>query len=268
MSWRRWGLVGAITLPLLAAPLVLDAVRLPGAEELRSRITSRYSPGTARSWTPLWAISPQLRESVVIWEDPAFYHHSGVSLRMILGAVATDVKERRWARGGSTITQQVAKNLFLTREKTLRRKWRDALVARRLERVLSKDEILEVYLNTAEWGESVHGAREAARFYFGLPADRLDWAEAALLASVLPNPRALSPCGARADTAPRRDLILGRLHEEGRITREQHDRAVATPVVVRCRRSEAPGRTPGRRSPRTAPGSGASPRASGRAGPS
>jgi monofunctional biosynthetic peptidoglycan transglycosylase len=196
-----------------------------------------------RSWKPLGLIAAELRETVVLWEDPEFYDHDGLSYGAILLALRTDLREGRFARGGSTITQQVAKNLFLTRDKTVRRKLQDAVLARRLERVLSKEEILEVYLNSAEWGDGVHGAEAAAQFYFGVAATHLDWPQSALLAAILPNPHVLNPCVNAADATRRRDVILRRLHEENRISAVQHGEAVAAPPAVTCG-----ARTPARRS--------------------
>jgi membrane peptidoglycan carboxypeptidase len=208
--------VAAFTVLLMLAGLAYELLRLPSAEELRVSVTTRYPEQARKGWLPIRAISPRLKEAVVAWEDPTFYHHSGFSYRATWQALKVDVREGNYARGGSTISQQVAKNLFLTREKTLRRKFDDAVVAHRLEKVLSKDEILEVYLNTAEWGEGIYGAGAAAEHYFHKRAADVDWAEAALLAALLQNPRAYAPCGPRGgETRRHRDMILRFLEQDG-----------------------------------------------------
>ncbi|MGH9601052.1 MAG: transglycosylase domain-containing protein [Terriglobales bacterium] len=216
---------------------MVEAWRLPSAVELRAQLASRSPPASRQSWKPLSSISPQLKESVVAWEDPGFYHHSGVSAGAMLEAFSANLKAGGYARGGSTIPQQVVKNLFLTREKTLRRKFQDVVLARRLEQVLSKEEILEVYLNTAEWGENIHGAEAAAGFYFGVSSAELDWKQAALLTGILPNPHTLNPCVHPAEATMRRNLVLAVLQKEGQITKEEYKAATAAPLGMVCGRS-------------------------------
>jgi membrane peptidoglycan carboxypeptidase len=187
-----------------------------------------------RTWKPLWAISPRLRASVLAWEDPRFYHHAGVSPRYIADALLLDLREWRLARGGSTITQQLAKTLWLTPEKTVRRKLEDAVLAVRLERVLTKDEILETYLNSAFWGDRVYGAEAAARAYFKASADSLDWAQSAVLASMLPNPRRLNPCHDLVAATQRRNRVLGVLERLGSISPSDYRTAADTPMTLSC----------------------------------
>jgi monofunctional biosynthetic peptidoglycan transglycosylase len=227
-------LVGAGALALAFA-FAADALRgLPAERTLRSQVVERYALDAVQSWRPLHLIASELRETVVLWEDPAFYDHAGLSYAAIVDAISTNVRELRYARGGSTITQQVAKNLFLTRGKTIRRKLQDAVLARRLERVLSKDEILEIYLNIAEWGDHVSGAEAAAQQYFGVPATQLTWSQSALLAAILPNPRAFNPCVNAREATRRRDVILRRLRDERWISSTQYESDVAYPVRVSC----------------------------------
>lgn len=232
---RKWRIAGGVAL-VAVAMLLLEAWRLPSAEQLRAQLVSRYPPGTTASWRPLSAISPQLKESVVIWEDPGFYYHRGFSLGAMLEALSANLRAQAYVRGGSTISQQLAKNLFLTKEKTLRRKFRDAVLARRLEQVLSKEEILEVYLNTADWGDDLHGAEAAALFYFGVPADQLDWPQSALLAGILSNPHTLNPCVVPAEATQRRNVILGVLKKEGQITEDEYEAAATAPLKAVCGR--------------------------------
>lgn len=114
-------------------------------------------------------------------------------------------------RGGSTITQQVAKNLFLSPEKTLRRKVREALLAWQLERTLTKQQILEIYLNIADWGDGITGAEAASRLYFAKSAEGLTWTEAALLAGMLPNPHRITPFRAPEQALQQRHQVLLKL---------------------------------------------------------
>lgn len=142
-----------------------------------------------KQWVPLSRISPYLIKAVIIAEDDKFWSHHGFDLDAIQKALEKDLQQGRLAFGGSTITQQLAKNLYLTPSKTPLRKVREAVIAWRMERTLSKRRILEIYLNVAEWGEGIFGIEAASLHYFGKPAQLLDVYEAARLAAVLPNPR-------------------------------------------------------------------------------
>jgi membrane peptidoglycan carboxypeptidase len=181
-------------------------------------------------------MSPRLRASVLAWEDPQFYGHNGINPGYIADALLVDLRERRFARGGSTITQQLAKMLFLSAEKTLRRKLQDALLARRIEQALTKDEILETYLNSAFWGHRAYGAEAAARAYFDTSSGALDWTKAALLASILPNPRAFDPCHDTAAAGRRRNRVLDALARQDEITASEYRIALGAPIAVSCRR--------------------------------
>ena len=166
---------------------------------------------------PLDAISPRLVEAVVLAEDAAFFGHGGFDWREIRSAAEQNLKAGRTVRGASTITQQLAKNLYLGTERTYGRKLKEAVLALKLERTLSKRRILALYLNAAEWGPGVFGAEAAARHWFDRPASALDAAEAAALAAMLPAPRraALSP--APAWLARRARRILGLMRQTGRL---------------------------------------------------
>ncbi|MDZ7268702.1 MAG: monofunctional biosynthetic peptidoglycan transglycosylase [candidate division KSB1 bacterium] len=146
-----------------------------------------------RLWVPSARISSKLKQAVIVSEDDLFYRHQGFNLEMLRESFAKNLEKGRYVRGASTITMQLARNAFLHRQKTLRRKLREIIVTRRLEKTLSKERILELYLNVIEWGEGIYGAEAAARFYFGKPAAALDWAEASLLAGMLPNPKYFNP---------------------------------------------------------------------------
>lgn len=231
MKWRtKFLLAAAVAIALPAAWLAWEARRLPGADEIRSRLFARSGPAERGTWVPLWAISPQLQTAVVAWEDPAFYHHSGLDYSEIARAAWADLRAGSYRRGASTITQQVAKNLFLTPEKTLRRKIREVILARRLERDLSKEEILTLYLNIAEWGDGIYGAEAASRRYFGKAAADLNWPEAALLAGILPNPREWNPCRNPARARQARHAVLTKLFEMESLPRPAFAAAEAMPL--------------------------------------
>lgn len=146
-----------------------------------------------QQWVPLERISPWLRKAVVASEDDRFYEHHGFDLQGMLDALHRDWQRRRLSAGGSSISQQLAKNLWFSPERSLRRKLKEAIMTMRLELWLSKDRILEIYLNVAEWGRGIFGAEAAARHYFGKSAARLSKREAAQLAVMLPAPLTRTP---------------------------------------------------------------------------
>lgn len=140
-------------------------------------------------WRPLSKISTYLRQAVVVAEDDQFFAHQGYDWKAIKLAARVNMKRGRFSHGGSTITMQLARNLYLSPEKSLSRKLKEFLIALKLERTLSKERILELYLNVVEWGNGIYGAEAAARHYFGKFAKDLSKDEAAYLASILPRPR-------------------------------------------------------------------------------
>jgi len=217
---------------LLAGVVLWESRDLPGAGEIRSQLWSRYHPNGQATWMPLWAISPRLQTAVVTWEDPRFYFHRGFDYPEIWRAFLEDLRVGAYRRGGSTIPQQVAKNLFLSPERTLRRKLREAILTWRLERALSKDEILEIYLNIAEWGDGIVGAEAASRAYFGKSAEELTWPEAALLAAILPNPHRFNPFRAPQEAKRRRQLALMALVQNEDMTLEEFRQAIAAPCCT------------------------------------
>src|SRR5206468_335698 len=134
-------------------------------------------------WVPITRVSRNLIHAVVAAEDPKFFGHEGIDWDAVKESMEKDVRERRFARGGSTITQQLAKNLFFTTHKSVTRKLREMIAARRLEAELKKARILELYVNVIEWGDGVYGCEAAARRYYGKSAAELDEDEAAGLAA-------------------------------------------------------------------------------------
>src|SRR5688500_16573453 len=212
---------------------------LPGREELRTlgempQATTLYDVHNRPVFTifkeyrievPLSRVSPHLRKAIVAFEDQRFHEHGGMDVIRIAGAVYADLRQGRKAQGGSTITQQLARQSFLTREKRLWRKLREIALARRIERMYSKDEILELYLNKVYFGDGLHGAEAAARGYFGKSAAELDLAEAALLAGLVNAPSVNAPTVSMPRALARRALVLNTLRAQGVITQEAFDRA-------------------------------------------
>lgn len=172
--------------------------------------------------TPLDTISPLLQGTVILAEDERFRTHHGIDFAEVAAALGLDQRRGAWGtvrtvwrrrdrlRGASTITQQLARNLYLSPSRNPLRKLKEAVTALRLELVLSKDRILELYLNVAEWGPGLWGAGTASRAYFGVPPAALDLWQAASLAATLPHPRTSNPAFRPARMAARRDLILAR----------------------------------------------------------
>ena len=173
---------------------------------------AKRMPRTVQVWVPLSRVSRHLVHAVLAAEDQKFFGHEGVDWEAIEKAVEEDRRGLRFGRGGSTITQQLAKNLFFTTHRSFVRKAREVIVARWLEEDLGKRRILELYLNVIEWGDGLYGAQSAAQRYYGKPASALDAAEAAGLAAMIPNPRRINPRvnAARHARAQRRVLWLMR----------------------------------------------------------
>lgn len=160
------------------------------------------------TWVPLARISPHLQKAVLAAEDAAFYRHKGFDWDGLKEALSRNLDKGELRRGGSTITQQLAKNLYLSTKKNLFRKAHEALLTWRLERALPKKRILELYLNVAEWGHGVFGAEAAARHHFGKSAGDLAPDEAALLAAMLPSPRRYDPIRLTPHLTKRQAQIL------------------------------------------------------------
>lgn len=153
-----------------------------------------YSPGQKRlTWTDLSRISPYLIHSLIVAEDRNFLTHRGFYWEEMWHALLTNVKQRRIVKGGSSITQQLAKNLYLTPSRSIFRKTIEALITYKLENTLTKARIMELYLNVIEWGENIYGAEEASRYYFNKSANELRLSEAIRLAASIPSPRTVSP---------------------------------------------------------------------------
>ena len=176
-----------------------------------------------QTWIPFSRISPYLVKAVLIAEDDKFWKHEGFDFEAIEKAVEKDIKQKKFKFGGSTISQQLAKNLYLSPSKNPARKIKEAILTWRIEKTLSKKRILELYLNVAEWGEGIFGIGAASFHYYGKPASELSPEEAARLASVLPNPRKYSPTGTSRYVANRSKIIYNIMVKRGIVEPEYED---------------------------------------------
>jgi monofunctional biosynthetic peptidoglycan transglycosylase len=169
-------------------------------------------PYTRRQeWVPLGRIAPNLQHAVISAEDGRFFQHHGIDWKEVQKVVDQDVEDGRLGRGGSTITQQLVKNLFFTTSRSVARKAVEFTLAPLAEWVLPKKRILELYLNVIEWGPGVYGAEAAAHFWYGIPADRVNRDQAARLAAVIPSPLRRKPGRMSAYSAE----ILHRMEQTG-----------------------------------------------------
>lgn len=164
----------------------------------------------AQRWVPYSRISPNLKRAVLVAEDSAFWDHEGIDMEQIRASIEAGWEQGE-IRGASTITQQLAKNLYLSPSRDPLRKLRELIIARRLEAALTKTRIFEIYLNVIEWGDGIWGAEAAAQRYFGIPASALSREQAALLAGAIINPRVYSPARPVGRLLRRQRIILGRM---------------------------------------------------------
>ena len=181
--------------------------------ELRAREArlNGEKPRRVQRWVPYARISPQLVRAVLVTEDSKFWRHSGLDYEQIKESMEVNLERGEFARGASTITQQLAKNLYLSPSKNPIRKLRELIIARRLENELTKQRILELYLNVIEWGDGIYGAEAAARTYFRKPAGQLDAGESALLAAAIANPRIMNPGQPTARLRRRQQMVMRRM---------------------------------------------------------
>jgi len=166
-------------------------------------------------WVPYARISPYLRRAVLVAEDDTFYEHGGVDVDALQEAIRKDWARKKMTHGGSTITQQLAKNLYLSPSRNPLRKVKEYFIARSLESHLSKKRILELYLNVVEMGERVYGAEAASQAYFHTSASAISPSQAALLAGCLPNPRIMNPLSPNKRLRFRQRMVLSRMKRWG-----------------------------------------------------
>ncbi len=222
-----------VGLVLTAAALFLATT--PRPTNLKGCLTTemyhvRLCPKDA-SYTRLRDISPHVRNAVIVSEDGAFYSHHGFDWDELQKSIDKNMEEGAFARGGSTLTQQLAKNVYLTPEKSLIRKVKEAMITVQIEKLLTKDEILEKYLNVVEFGDKVYGVNAAAQLYFQKGPSQLTPAEGAFLAFLLPNPKKYSQSFRQKKLtkfAGRQvRIIVDRLHKFKRIGDSEHVSALA-----------------------------------------
>ena len=196
---------------------------------MRQREEEAHSLGRkirrVQTWVPLSSIPDYLMTAILIGEDDAFYQHEGFDLNQIKESFIRNWEKKGFVRGGSTITQQLAKNLYLSTSKSPFRKVKEFLIARRLEEMLTKRRILELYLNVIEWGDGIYGVESASNVYFNKSTRDLNVQEAVLLAAVIPNPRRMNPKRLTKRVQYRFSLILDRMVQYGHITEQEYQKA-------------------------------------------
>jgi penicillin-binding protein 1A len=218
----------------------LKHYRPPAAAEVFDRtgqLLTSYHDRSLRFWVPVNDIPELVVWSVVIAEDDTFFAHQGVNYRATWDALVHDVKKGRFARGGSTLTQQMIKNVLLSREKTIGRKVREYFLAKKAEEILTKRKILEIYLNEVEWGEKLYGIEAASRYYFDKHVSELTVAESSLLAGMLPNPRYFNPYKRMDKAKDRQERVLSNMLQAKIITEDVNRAAVNDPITLRSERS-------------------------------
>ena len=202
-----------LTLPDVR-PLVKENPKTTAFMEIRkaeARREGREKFRIRQQWIPYSRISPFLRRAVIVTEDAAFFDHDGIDLNEIRASLERNWEEGQFLRGGSTITQQLAKNLYLSPSRNPFRKIAELLIARRLEAALTKQRIFELYLNEIEWGDGIFGCEVAARVYFGKSCANVDIQEAALMAGAIINPRVHSPAHPTKRLLRRQQIVLRRM---------------------------------------------------------
>jgi penicillin-binding protein 1A len=245
-------LIVAVLLPLGSAGTVLAALVLlplpaslpPANPEVKARVTHVYDAAgrelaSFRTFEERVPVKPQdipdvLKEAVIASEDQRFYSHGGVDVQGSLRALWADVRGQSYQQGGSTITQQYVKEAYLTRERTLSRKLREAMIARYIDREIPKDEILYRYLSIIYLGDGAYGIGAASESYFRKPVKDLTLSEAALLAGIIPAPSDYEPRHNLENAENRRRTVLRAMLDQGRITKAEFDEAIAQRIYICC----------------------------------
>lgn len=254
--WNKTSLVRVITL-LAAIFVFLSALfllwvsswRIPALDSFEGRDVSQSTKiydrtgeillydvyqDIKRTVVPFDKISPNIKEAVLAIEDADFYSHKGIKITSIIRAVIANITGLGYNQGGSTITQQVVKNSLLTNEKSISRKIKEWVLAPKLEKVLTKEEIFSIYLNEIPFGGNLYGAEEATQAFFGKPSSDVTLAEAAYLAALPKAPSFYSPYGSHKDKLDeRKNLVLSEMLQNGFITQKEYDDAKAEVVTFR-----------------------------------
>lgn len=221
-----------VCMPLLYLILMPDIAKLkkenPGKTSFMKYREKEWARDNKKlkirqQWIPLSGISPYLAKAVLIAEDDKFWRHEGFDYEALQKAIEKDIKARKFKLGGSTISQQLTKNLYLSPSKNPMRKIAEAVITWRMENILSKKRILEIYLNVIEWGEGIFGIEAASRHYYGKSASALTPEEASRLASVLPNPRKYNPLGNQRYVNNRANLIYSIMVQRGIVIPEYNE---------------------------------------------
>lgn len=229
LLWAKWNYIDLPTVKELRnyrPPLVTEIY------DSKGNIIGEFA-AERRIYVPIEKIPKHVQLAFLAAEDSRFYEHKGLDYRAIIRAILVDIKERRFAQGASTITMQVARNMFLTQEKTITRKIKEMLLAKKLEETLPKKKILELYLNIIFLGHNSYGVEAASRTYFGKSVSQLTLSEAALLAGLPKAPTAFSPVFNPQRALERRNWVLSRMLEEGFITKAEYEKAVKEPLNVK-----------------------------------
>lgn len=239
---KKFVIAGVLACGVYLAYIIISLLLLPPVKELVDRKRSmtievrdwkgqqkEYLLGPKnRYWTPSGSIPSEMKWAVILAEDANFYKHEGIDVKAIKKAIKHDLEKKSLARGASTITQQVAKNVYLSREKTITRKLKEVYLAWRMEQELTKGRILELYLNVVELGPMVHGIGHGSRYYFGKTPAELTPRECAFLAAMLPGPRvAYNPYRNLGKVLRRSDMILRTMRNRAVISAEEYQVALA-----------------------------------------
>ena len=184
-----------------------------------------------RKLVSLKELPQYLIDALIITEDKHFYHHFGIDILGNIRALAVDLVRMDFSQGASTITQQMARNMFLTLDKRLSRKLKEIILALRIEQEFTKDEILEIYFNKIFWGGQIHGVETASLYYFGKHARDLTLAEAAALVGMIQRPNYYNPTKHPERLIERRNMILGKMLKAKKITQEEYNAAVASKIT-------------------------------------
>jgi len=240
--WSRLGialLVFIILTILYISSLDISKLQTPLAQPsyLYDQKNTQISQLSSSKIEPVSApqIPLVMKNAIIAVEDRRFYEHQGVDPRSITRALFRDLKTGDFSEGGSTITQQLAKNLFLASDKTITRKLKEVAYALKIEVVLEKDDILAAYLNQIYFGEGRWGIQNASQLYFGKNVEQLTLVESAVLAGVLKAPTIYSPLSNKPKSLERRNLVLSLMKEQNYITSAEYEKAIIQPIVLKKR---------------------------------
>jgi monofunctional glycosyltransferase len=204
--------------------------------ELREREYKKQNSRGRRQqiWVSYGAVSEHIKKAILVSEDAAFFSHKGVDITELKAALKKDLETLSFSRGGSTLTMQLAKNLYLNPSKNPLRKLKEIIIAHQLENALSKQRIFEIYLNVVELGRNIYGVEAAAQHYFGKSAAAVDLVEAATLAALLPSPRNSK----ERNLAARRNIILNRLASVGYLSKSENLNAQQAPPAKKAEEAQ------------------------------